>query len=179
MPVPRASRKSKRVPVTSWWPPAGIRSASTGVKREAASRSSCPAAPPEPERGPEPASGPVSARFQYEWFVGFTTVGASATASYAIPSAPRSSRVYVTDISRRPGKPSSPSAETRVRRRPCGTGVTSHTRLSKPRSPPCSEFGPLFGASVWTRPSSGKRAPAMRLAYRPIRAPKYGSGWAR
>lgn len=113
------------------------------------------------------------------WFVRLITVGASVTASYAIRSAPSASSVYVTESSRRPGNPSSPSGLTRDSRTPCSTGSASHTRLSKPWTPPCRQLGALFCASRYVRPSSAKAPPAMRFAYRPTSAPKYGSECAR
>ncbi len=148
-------RKSKRVPSTPATGPSGMFAPSTGVYREASSRSRCPRAVPDP----------APARFQYVWLVRFTTVGASVTASYVRDSDPSSFSAYTAETSRRPGKPSSPAGLTRVSRSACSpSGSTSQTCLSKASSPPCRQFSPSLRGSACSAPSRANRAPAIRLA---------------
>ena len=58
---------------------------------------------------------------------------------------------------------------------PFWKGVVAQMCLSKPTEPPWSEFGGLLIArSSYTWPSRTNLPLAMRLPYRPMRAPKYG-----
>ena len=86
--------------------------------------------------------------------------------------------MYVTATASRPGKPSSPSSATSDSRTPSGTSSASHTRLSKPRVPPCTWLRPSFRVTWCVCPSSTNEPPRIRFAYRPTRAPKYGPGCA-
>lgn len=51
---------------------------------------------------------------------------------------------------------------------------TVHT-LSKPLSPPCNWFGPIFGVTLYWTPLRVNFAPPILFATRPRTAPKYGS----
>ena len=59
---------------------------------------------------------------------------------------------------------------------PAGPEASSafQTTLSNPFRPPCSEFGPLLTASLYSLPSSVNCPLAIRLATRPVVAPKCG-----
>ena len=73
--------------------------------------------------------------------------------------------VNVTATDSLPGYPSSPSGLTceSVSESPEDFS-TFQTYLSNPFLPPCSEFGPLLTASLYSLPSSANLPPAIRLA---------------
>ena len=51
---------------------------------------------------------------------------------------------------------------------------TFQTYLSNPLFPPCSEFGPLLVASLYSVPFSVNLPFPIRFPYLPMSAPKYG-----
>ena len=70
----------------------------------------------------------------------------------------------MTTARRLPGKPFSPSGDTREKRTPSSSISEPQRCLSKALGPLCRMFFPSFAVSLYATPSRVKAAPPMRLA---------------